>query len=348
MAISTNVYVGPQFRVAIAEESTFGTAITTQTNFKELEITSTPWPDYSGIVREVRKRADGKRVLSYKDIYVDEEGGADGYTVNIEGILTDITADLLIYGVMQDLVSEDATTPYLKEFEWDGSTDGDNSGSPYKFYTINGYNPASGESWATKTCVIKTLTITSDPTNNGGKASFSATFWTGFKPSFGQTVTPASWTAPGTDWYVHQLLDTKALGGTTDNLVLGSASLTFENNVQRVGFDSSGDPQIYVFPQFDITGEIKTKYDANTKDEIDNFVLNPEGGSAERQIYLRWGDGASDGTLSFDVNAVYADSLTPDFGNEAGVMLGISFQGVDDGTNEAIDVKIANSVDRAW
>jgi hypothetical protein len=348
MAISTNVYVAPQFRVAIAEESSFGTAITTQSSFKELEITNTPWPDYSGIVREVRKRADGKRVLSHTDIYVDEEGGADGYTVITEGILTDLTADLLLYGVMQDLVSEDATTPYLKEFAWRGATDGDNSGVPYKFYTVNGYNPASGESWALTSCVIKTLTITSDPGTNGGKASFSATFWTGFKPAFNQTVTPASWTAPGTDWYVHQLLNTKAIGGTTDNLVLGSFSVTFENNVKRVGFDSSGDPQMYVFPQFDITGELKAKYDANTKDEIDNFVLNPEGGSAERQIYLRWGDGTADGTLLFDINAVYTGIPTPDFGNDAGVMITLPIQGVDDGTNEAIDVKIANAVDRAW
>jgi len=347
MAISSNVYTAPQFRVGIAEEATLGTAITTQSSFKELEITNTPFPSYDGVVREVRKRADGKRVLSNTDIYVDEEGG-DGYTVQVDGILTDKIADLLIYGSMQDLDSEGANTPYLKTFEWDGSTDGDNSGSPYKFYTVNGYSPASGESWALTSCIIKTLTISSDPGTNGGRASYSATFWTGYKPSLGATVTPGSWTTPGTDYYVHQLLNTKAIDGTTDNLVVGSFSITFENNVSRVGYDSSGDPQLYVFPQFDVTGELSVKYDANTKDEIDNFVTNPEGGSAETQIYIHWGDGSADGTLLFDVNAIYTAAPTPDFGNEAGVMVTLPFQGVDDGSNEAVEVKIANAIDRTW
>jgi len=35
-------------------------------------------------------------------------------------------------------------------------------------------------------------------------------------------------------------------------------------------------------------------------------------------------------------------------GGDAGVFVTLPFQGVDDGTNEAIEVKIANATDRAW
>ena len=89
------------------------------------------------------------------------------------------------------------------------------------------------------------------------------------------------------------------------------------------------------------------KYDANTKDEVDDFLTNPMGAGAESQIYVRWGDGTADGTLLFDVNAIYSGNAL-DFGNEAGVMVSLPFQGVDDGTNEAVEVTIANAEDRAW
>jgi len=347
MAISTAVYYPQEWRVGIAEEATFGTAITVQASFKELEITEPSQIDYAGIVRDERKRADGKRVKAYTDIYLDEEGGADGYTCTVGGLLTDLTADLLLFGNIQDLVSEAATTPYLKTFEWDGSTDGDNSGSPYKFFTLDLHDPIAAQSVELKTCVIKTLTITSDPGTNGGRGSFSAVFWTGFKPTrgLGTATAPGSWTAPGTDYYVHQLLNTKTVAAA--DVVVGSFSLTFENNVQRIGFDSSGDPQAYVFPMFDLTGEVSVKYDANTDQEIDKFILNPEGGSAESAIVMQWGDGTADGTLLFRVNAIYTGAPSKSF-EDKGTFITLPFQGVDDGTNEVIDVLIANAIDRTW
>ena len=344
MAIDTSLYSKNEFRFAIAEEATFGTAITAQGSFKELHITDNPQLDWGGIIRDQAKRSDGKRVLSHTDTYLATAGGT--YTCAVSGVLTDLTADLLLYGVMQDLVSEDGSTPYLKTFEWDGSTDGDDSGSPYKFFTLNGYNPATDESWQLKSCVLQSLSISADPGSNGGRASFSATFFTGFAPvQTGLTVTPASWVSPGEDFYSFQALAAKTVGGS--DVVLGSMSLDFANGVVRVGHDSSGDPQQYTFPQFGVSGEVMVKYDANTKDEIVTFLKNPMDGSAETTIILRWGDGSADGTLSFEVNAIYTGNSL-DFGNDAGVFVSLPFEGVDDGTYEAIEVKIANATDREW
>lgn len=344
MAIDTSIYSKNDFRFAIAEEGTFGTAITAQGSFKEILITDTPQIEWGGIIRDETKRADGKRVMSHTDVFQTTAGGT--YSCSVSGILTDTTADLLLYGVMQDLHEEAAGTPFLKTLHWDGSTDGDNAGSPYKYFTLNGYNPDTSEHWELKTCVLQSLSISADPGSNGGRASFSATFFTGFPPTIsGLTVTPASWTAIANDFYVFQSLNTKTVGG--NDVVLNSFSVNFENGVTRVGHDSSGDPQQYIFPQFDITGDISVKFDDNTAPEIDKWVLNPTAGSAESNIIVQWGDGSADGTLKFDVNAIYTGH-SYDFGNDAGVFVSLPFKGVDDGTNEAIEVKIANATDRAW
>ena len=340
----TNLYSKNEFRFAIAEESTFGTAITTQSNFKEIYITDTPQIDWGGIIRDQAKRSDGKRVLSHTDTYLATAGGT--YTCSVSGILTDTTADLLLYGVMQDLVSEAGTTPYLKTFEWDGSTNGNNSGAPFKFYTLNGYNPDVTEHWRLTSCVLQSLSISADSGSNGGRASFTATFFTGFPPTIsGLTVTPASWTAIANDFYVFQTLNTKTIGGS--DVVVNSFSLEFANGAVRVGNDTSGNPQQYNFPQFDINGELSVKFDDNSAPEIDKWVLNPTDGSAESNIIMQWGNGTADGTLKFDINAIYTGH-SYDFGDDAGVFVSLPFQGVDDGTNEAIEVSIANATDRSW
>jgi hypothetical protein len=51
--------------------------------------------------------------------------------------------------------------------------------------------------------------------------------------------------------------------------------------------------------------------------------------------------------LKFDCNAIYTGNAL-DFGNEAGVFVSLPFEGVDDGTNEAIEVTIENTTDRSW
>tara|TARA_R100000808_G_C2133947_1_gene142576 strand:+ start:565 stop:1596 length:1032 start_codon:yes stop_codon:yes gene_type:complete len=340
----TKLYSRNEFRFAIAEESTFGTAITAQGEFREIYITDTPQIDWGGIIRDEVKRADGKRVMSHTDVYQATAGGT--YTCSVSGILTDTTADLLLYGAMQDLVSEAAGSPFLKTYEWDGSTTGVSGATPNKFFTINGYNPDTSEHWLLKSCVLSSLSISADPGSNGGRATFSATFWTGFPPVIsGLTVTPASWTAIANDFYVFQSLNTKTVAGS--DVVLGSFSLNFENNVVRVGHDSSGDPQQYTFPNFNCTGEVSVKFDDNSAPEIDKWVLNPTAGSAESEIILQWGDGSADGTLKFLVNAIYTGH-SYDFGNDAGVFVSLPFQGVDDGSNEAVEVLLANAADRSW
>jgi hypothetical protein len=112
---STNVHAASDFRVAIAQEVTFGTPITAQGSFYELHTTDNSQVDWGGLIRESVKRSNGKRVKDNKDVFVQTAGGT--YTVSVSGVLTDNTADLLLYGAIQDLASEASGTPFQKIFE---------------------------------------------------------------------------------------------------------------------------------------------------------------------------------------------------------------------------------------
>ena len=344
---STNVHAASDFRVAIAQEDTFGTANTTQGDFYELHITDNAQVDWGGLIRESVKRSNGKRVKDNKDVFVQTAGGT--YTVSVSGVLTDNTADLLLYGAIQDLASEGDSTPFQKIFELDASTTqpdfGANGG---KFYTMLLSNPASGENIQLKSMVISSLAINGSAGDAGGRATFTATFFTGFPPTYGATATAASWVAPSTDYYIFQQASAKTINGAA--MVVNSFSFTVENGATRVGFDSSGHPETYAMGLGDgyaVTGEMSVKYDANSKDFVDTFIANPTAGSAEHAVIMEFGTSGADGHLKFDVNALYTGNSL-DFGNEAGVFVSLPFEGVDDGTNEAIEVTISNAIDRSW
>jgi hypothetical protein len=341
------IYSGKDFRIGIAPQSAFATANTTEAQFYELLITDSPQMDWGGLIRESTKRSNSKRVKDNKDVFVQTAGGT--YTVSVSGVLTDTTVDLLVGGVMNDVESEGASTPYTKVLEWDSSTtQPDFGGDSGQMFTILLYSPASGESIQLKTAVLQSLSISGDPGSNGGRLGFSATFYTGFAPTYSATATPSSWVTPATDYYIFQQAATKTVGGSA--IVAGSFSVDFANGAARVGFDSSGNPETYSMGLGDgyaVSGEISAKYDPNTKDLIDTFLTNPQGGSAESNIIMEWGTGGADGHLKFDFNALFTGN-SQDFGNEAGVFVSLPFEGVDDGTNEAVEVTISNATDRAW
>lgn len=337
------IYAPSQFRLAIAEETAFGTAITTQGSFYELDIISPTQPDMaSGVVEDTRKRSDGKRVMSHTDTYRITTGGL--YVIPFEAIATGATLDLLLYGVMQDLTSEGATTPYAKIWEWDGSTTGpDFSTNAGKYFTVLG---ADAENWSAKSCVLRNLTLSASPGTNGGRLTVSGEFVTGFDINIsGVTATTASWVSPGVAYFPFQLYTTASVAGA--NLVPYSFSLTMANNAVRVG-NSAGAAQNYHMPQFDVSAEIVAKLDAITDDMIDTYRTNPAAGSAEVAVIVAWGAVGSDGGLQFDMNAIYTGPTTRDFGQESGVGVTLSYMGVDDGTNEAIEVKMSNAIDRSW
>ncbi len=270
MAIDGTVTAGTEHEFAISEEATFGTAITATTNdlWKLLHITEVPQWDLSGIVRDSTMRVRGSRVPHNEDNYITRAGGT--ILIPFTCIVTDLTYDLLIYGVMQDLVSEGATTPFEKIWEWDGATtQPDFASNGGKFYTtcLNGGIPA--ENFIATSCILRDLTISSDPGTNGGRMTASGTFMSGFSSAtkFFESGSQAfgTPTQPGTTYYNHCNLVTKTIGGT--DMIVESYSITYNNKAVRVGCTVAGDAEQYALGgagDYEVTGSIRLLYDDNS------------------------------------------------------------------------------------
>ena len=338
------IYAPSQFRLAIAEEATFGTANATQGEFYELDIISPTQPDMaSGVIEDSRKRSDGKRVMSPTDTYRATTGGT--YVIPFECIATVATLDLLLYAAIQDLESEGATTPYQKIFYMDEYTTGpDFSTNAGKFLTVLG---ADAENWSATSCVVRNLSLSASPGTNGGRLTVSGEFVSGFDIDITSvTATTASWVSPGTKYFPFQSYANCSVAGA--DLVPYSFSLTLNNGAVRVGYDSSRNATNYHMPLFTVDCEIVAKLDAITDDLIDTYRTDPSQGGAEVAVIMDWGTDDTSGHLKFLLNAIYTGPTTRDFGAESGVGVTLSYSGVDDGTNKALIATMANAIDRSW
>ncbi|MEE9162010.1 MAG: hypothetical protein V3U35_03475 [Candidatus Neomarinimicrobiota bacterium] len=353
MAIDADVHSAKQWELAIGEETALGTEQTTAGNFKLLHVTRHGSVNLTGLIRDATRRARGQRVKHNQDVYFTKASGE--VSLPFECIATDITLDYLLYLVMQDLVGEASPTPFAKVLEWDAATVQPDfaaiSGpaSAGKLVTVLQRGPVASEHRRLSSAILRNLVLRLDPGLNGGRLTCEGVFWSGmsnsFSPSQNQSITGA--TQPGTDYYHFARLVSKSLAG--NDMVLGGFELRLDNRVARVGSDSSGDAQAYALgvPGYAATGVISVKYDDNSKDTIDSFLTS----AYDTQLVLAWGSGAdpvtTDGDLLLKLNVNFAGNAF-DFGREDGVFLTIPFECVDDGSNEAVEIEIANATDRAW
>ena len=346
------IYAPSQFRFAIAQQAAWGTENSTQTEFYELDITIPVQPDMaSGVIEDSRKRSDGSIVAKNTDTYRSVVGGT--YSIPFECIATEHTIDLLLYGVMQDLVSStNVSTEYNNIWEWDGDTvSPDFSANAGLIFTLRGYDPSDAVAstqgnWMAESCILKSLTLSASPGTNGGRLTASGEFITGFPISTAETSTVSDWVSPGTEYFPFQLYTSCLVAAA--NLVPYSFSLVFDNSAVRVG-NAAGLATNYRMMAPVVTCEITAKLDAITADLEDKYILSPSDGSAEDTVTMAWGAVDADGGLSFVLNAEYTGPLTRDFGPESGVGVTLSYKGVHDATpNEAIEVKQTNQINRGW
>jgi len=336
--------------MAIAQEAAFGTAISAQGSFYELDILSPVQPDFaSGVVEDSRKRSDGKRVMSPGDTYRATTGGM--YVIPFECIATRNTVDLLLAAAMQDKTSTTLTSEvYYNIFEFDsGTTAPDFSADAGIFLTVLGSDPsddASNGNWVAKSCVVRNLTLSASPGTNGGRLTASGEFVTGFDiDETAVTATPASWVAVDTYYFPFQLYTTCSVGGA--DLVPYSFSITLANGAVRVGH-SAGEAQTYHMPLFEANIELVAKLDANTVGMVADYRVDPSPGAAEVEVIMAWGSIDATGSLNFTMNGIFTAPPNRDFGAESGVGVTLAFQGVDDGTNEALVASFSNKIDRSW
>ena len=340
MAISGLVFSPKEWRVAIAEESTFGTAVIS--GFNELYVTSISKVDYSGIVKDDTPRHSGKRVRDVGDVHVQLAGGL--YAYDFECVLTKITSDLLMYGVLQNVV-EDMSTPFKKDYVVDeNTTQPDFSANAGKFYTFLLHNPITSESELLTSAILENLTVFYAAGSNGGRLMASGRFVSGFAPNVGLDSSGYSFTSPGTAFYNTDDIVKKQINSV--DMVLEAFSFNYTNGFQRVpsgGGDSSGDAETYALTNYDMEGSsITVKYDANSKTFIDDFVAG-----TTRKIQIDYGTTGNDSAFIQTINNAEIEGFDKDLSGGI-AMVTIPFKLAQTGSTNAIDIEISNAEDRTW
>jgi len=365
MAVDPDVHSGLGFELAIQQEDTWGTAEATAGSFIKLHLTEQPTVDRSGLIFDETVRARGARVPHQEDYFFQKAGGVVRLAFN-NVIVTETYLDYLIYLVMQDLVSEGVSTPYVKTYHWDESTTFVDFSTitaitdPGIIATVLHKNAISGEDDILTSCILESLTLASDPGAFGGRLTASGVFFSGHGADYDETGTQAltGATEPGTQYLSHFggagaadtafCLNAKSLGG--NDLIIGPWSITLNNFARRVG-DTGGNAENYAIgsPMFSVEGSIDVKYDDNTKALLTSWLTS----KIALPLVLQYGEKAMPTTTdgSFSIAAeVIPTGHDRDYGNEMGVFVSVPFKGFVDGTNPLVAMSTAFDTpgDRTW
>ena len=183
--------------------------------------------------------------------------------------------------------------------------------------------------------ILQELTLSMNPTSNGGRLTASGTFFSGYQPVIGTEGTSPNATAVD---YTKGFFDctTQTLqpeGGSAVGVLANSFDLTISNPATRVGFTSinsiDGEPQSYNRGnQINVTGNISVKMDDNSVTMVNNFL-----GGTSTNVSI--GNGS---TLDFDIPTAKFTGHELDTANENGVFINLPFQATADGSGALVTI----------
>ena len=177
--------------------------------------------------------------------------------------------------------------------------------------------------------ILQDLTLSMNPTVNGGRLTASGTFFSGYQPVIGTEGTSANATSADYDKGFFDCT-TMTIGG--DNVVLGNFDVTISNPATRVGYETvnsiNAEPSAYMRGgMIEVTGNVSALLDDNVTDTIDDFR---DGTSVNISI----GDGSE---IDFDIpTAKYTGYTHTD--TDSGVFIDLPFKATADGSNALITI----------
>tara|TARA_R100000664_G_scaffold13288_1_gene21271 strand:+ start:6612 stop:7691 length:1080 start_codon:yes stop_codon:yes gene_type:complete len=250
----------------------------------------------------------------------------------------------------------------LHEMEIDGSSNSNSiggtisSGLPHSCNLA--YYPAAGEGIKVAGVVVSDMTITGDVGANNGLVSISGNYFSGFSNpvSTGSALEQTfdgSWVDAQTTYFNVMDFDTRTLdaeGNANQTFIMKSFTFNISNGVNRVGFNTNGDAELYVFPEYVVTGSLVIKYD----DEFDygaaNNVIQDFLDGNTMTLNLICGDSAPDAAGEMEITAEiqYTGDPGQDL-SESGVFHTLEFECVQNGSNEAFKLEtFENSAVTSW
>ena len=319
-------YSGKQFEAYIAEStSNFGVASVSGTLYK-MRLAQVNDIDFSAGVQLTPVERTGQRVLRPTDHIAVRSGGT--YTWSFSDYIVENEAFLQL---LLKMVTEDSSPAVSAQILGSaGTLSYQNNASTGIYGHVVISSPDADRDRLMHSAILQELTLSMNPTANGGRLTASGTFFSGYQPVIGTEGTSPDATAVD---YTKGFFDcsTQSLGGAS--VLANSFDLTISNPATRVGFKSvngiAGEPESYNRGgQINVTGNISVKMDDNSVTMVNNFL-----GGTSTNVSL--GDGSS---IDFDIPTAKFTGHELDTANENGVFINLPFQATADGGNALVTI----------
>jgi len=362
MAISKTILAANAPLVGIKGETAYGEGIDSAgadgTAYRQLPLLQATKPNFN------TQRVD--RLLSGRGSI---ENAADSYNTGKGGTVTmpfDFWATPKLLAQFMALVGQEhsETGAYIHQIEFDSASNAQAIGGTVTANLPSTVNLAyrtgtAAEAIRVTGAMVSDLTLTLDAGANNGLMSLSGNFFSGHANPLAtgtalEETQNGTWTKPdwGTYYSIHDIT-TKQLeveaGGLLD-MVFKSLTLTITNNVVRVGQNSNGDAEGLHIPNFDITGTLVVKYDANFDYAAGTNILQDFLDYKTVSLSLLWGDGTvgTAGEMNITAEIQYTGDPSQDI-SETGIFHSLPFKCKQNASTEALKVILFNGESQtAW
>jgi len=338
------------FGVGLDSSGNDGTAYLTQ------PVVQAQKPTFN-ILRESRLLSGRGSVKNAADTIVNARGGT--VTMPFDMIATPRTLAQHCLLVGQESGTSGST---LHEMEIDGSSNSDSMGGSISSgipHSCNlAYYPTAGEGIKVAGVIVSDLTISGDVAANNGLVSISGNYFSGFSnPLSTSTVLEqtfdGTWVARESTYFNVLDADTRTLDiddASSQTFIMKSFNFNISNGVNRVGFDTNGNAEAYVFPEYTVTGDLTIKWD----DEFDygaaNNVIQDFLDGDTLSLAIKIGDGtvSSEGECNIAAEIQYTGDPGQDI-SESGVFHSLAFECVQNSSTEAFKITtFKNEAVTAW
>jgi len=207
--------------------------------------------------------------------------------------------------------------------------------------------------------ICSDLTIAGDVAANNGMVSISGNYFSGFSSPVATSTTTevdftvANWAAAETTYFNVLDADVRTLDiddATTLTFIMKSFSFNISNGVNRVGSDTNGNAEAYVFPEYAVTGSLVIKYDDQFNYLATNNIIQDFLDGDTMSLAISIGDGtvSAEGECNILAEIQYTGDPGQDL-SESGLFHSLEFECVQSGSTEAFKITtFKNEAVTAW
>lgn len=357
----TRVLPVSNVKYGLKAETSFGVGLDSSgadsTNYLTQGVVQVQKPTFN-IMRESRLLSGRGSVKNAADTVTNTRGGT--VTMPFEMLATprNLAQHALLVGQ-----ENGQSGSIVHEMEVDGSSNSTSIGGTISGglpHSVNlAYYPNAGEGIKVCGVICSDLTISGDVAANNGMVSMSGNYFSGFSnPNSVATSTvleqtfDGTWVAPESTYFNVLDFDTRTLdveGNENQVFIMKAFTFNIANGVNRVGFDTNGNAELYALPEYTVTGSMTIKYDdlfdysAGTN-VIQDFL---DGDTMTLNLICGAGNDA-EGEMEITAEIQYTGDPTQDL-SESGVFHTLEFECVQNDTTEAFKLEVfKNEAVTSW